>query len=58
MIHLLKSKIDELNNEDNFGINNLDKVLGAGIFIVRDDARSISPIQPEYVKAVSILFHW
>jgi len=55
MVQLLKSKIEELVNKDSGSIIELNKHLGAAIFIVRDDARSISPIQPEYVKAISTL---
>lgn len=55
MVQLLKSKIESLSNNDSESIKELNKYLGAGIFVVRQDARSISPIQPEYIKAISTL---
>ena len=55
MVQLLKSKIEGLDNKNSESLKDLNKYLGAAIFIVRDDARSVSPIQPEYVKAISTL---
>ena len=55
MVQLLKDKIETLISKNAESIKELDKYLGVGIFIVRKDAESVSPLQPEYIKAISDL---
>ena len=55
MVQLLKDKIEDLVYNDAESIKELDKYLGVGIFIVRKDAESVSPLQHEYIKAISTL---
>lgn len=53
MLHLLKSKIELLNERD--GLPVLNKHLGAGIFIVTEDATSVHPLQVMYSTAINDL---
>lgn len=53
MVNIIKRKIEELTYQDANSINELNRHLGAAIFIVEDDSRSIHPIQPEYVRAIT-----
>lgn len=55
MLSLCVSKVESLYNVNADSIRELDKYLGVINHLVKKDSKSISPLQPEYITAMTSL---